>query len=1250
MADHTLLKASALPYLENQISSQVGALGTSLTNNLNNGRIWHTSDSNLANQTPPAGTDQVSVATNAGHITWRRMASPPGTPDPAIHVQTADGLWWYLSEDTAAIKARLTLAESSPFALNVGSPSGQAIPASRAMALTHVNGAQIWEVTAAPSDGIELDDLKQSSDGRWWLRVLDTRQSEFRTPRLFSSREDAATLLGANPPPAQVHRVFSVEGDRLNVRSRAEPNNDPLFPGTPYWGVEYSLHLGGSAAHPMIVGEPDTFAKLKADYGVAADMEVNWQVSDTGDGAQGWSVVGSGDTYTVPEGLLGRYLRFRTRGPATNMGWAISNVIGPIVAGAQTGTPLDIVSSVRGYGASRRRTPRLHASLPEFHDLRDGAGAAPPLDLYRDYSLTVGTEWLGQVTAPLPVAACNLLTTYTPPENVIHPCVVETFSEFCGWRYICAITAYPTGPSLEDPFVYGSNDRVNWTFLGGAPQPLAMKPAVTGAYNSDTFITHDPRTGELIVGWRLYQPRSEGDTSEANSDVVLMCRTTRNGYAWSEPREIMRIAADQQIMLAPTVIFDPATGVWHMWVINRPVMHHWTAPSLYGPWTLDGATTDLSGFTTPHHQEVKWIGDKLGCLLFDRGNGQLYFGVFEDGSWTQIAWNMTGVLNPRPASLYKASFVPIIDAGASTVAMDIWWTEGAAGPAGGTSTGHGRRLQYGRTNAAPVTIQVQPSETEAAIQIAAGVRAEIDAPYESVARDQGDEQVAWWAWDDDDHAMLGWSATGLRAHLDDWTVADAVPRALSMPDLEVDAATDEGAGVRVLERDEGDRALRVMRADGQDMIMSEEFTRREIQKAVGLGLLDPHGNALSTTAWQAISVNGQSLSVGGPWSGSAVTMAEFMARVDPTHALMLTGTVRGDAVPITTLDMPRSQGYNTSVPATGVAAATPSTSVVSAAAPLAYIVNAYRRDLGLPMVPIITQCHGVSGITIEDLDPDPETGSGSTTAWGNLEYWYQQVVAQAATQGKTLTVPWHDWVHGTSAQSYPAGQYEAALWRYQRDMRALLASLGAEGPALFIMSQPAGNANTTHASANWFVCDEMLAFCEAGGGVMATPEYAYQIADNNVHPDAYWTIQFQEVKGRAIAEVEAGRPWTIHRPKARVTGSQIVLDFDSLRPGEYLVLHDPARYGGEGIDAYAGFEALGAAITGMQIRGRQVILDCDAAPTGVRYAMQKQNVTGFAGNMWTAHRGLLRTSDVWPSKLLPGVDLYRWVPSFTLTF
>ena len=328
---------------------------------------------------------------------------------------------------------------------------------------------------------------------------------------------------------------------------------------------------------------------------------------------------------------------------------------------------------------------------------------AAPLDLYRQSAASPGIGWLGNVAAPLPSTAATMLTTYPPTENVIHPCMVELPEPLLGFRYISAITAFPNGPALEDPFVYGSNDRENWMFLGSTPQPLDVKAKTTGAYNSDTFITHDPATGDLIVGYRAYVPRDNTSTAGENSDVIIYIRRTKDGNTWTPREEIFRIQASVNIMMSPTFIYDPVGGLWHMWTIYRPNMHHWTAPSISGPWTQDTATVSIASFNVPQHHEVKWVGNRLVCLLYSRGNGNLYFGVFDDGSWTNITWSQIGVVSPRPASLYKASFLPVWSPDNQSVAFDVWWTYGAAGPAGGADNGLGRRLQYARTNSVAVS-------------------------------------------------------------------------------------------------------------------------------------------------------------------------------------------------------------------------------------------------------------------------------------------------------------------------------------------------------------------------------------------------------------------------------------------------------------------------------------------------------------------------------------------------------------------
>lgn len=80
------------------------------------------------------------------------------------------------------------------------------------------------------------------------------------------------------------------------------------------------------------------------------------------------------------------------------------------------------------------------------------------------------------------------------------------------------------------------------------------------------------------------------------------------------------------------------------------------------------------------------------------------------------------------------------------------------------------------------------------------------------------------------------------------------------------------------------------------------------------------------------------------------------------------------------------------------------------------------------------------------------------------------------------------------------------------------------------MTQSGGDADTVGDS--WAVCDDQLDICEAGGAVLATPLYWYEIIDYNVHPDAEGITLFGQTFAWAMAEVEAGRRWTISRPRA----------------------------------------------------------------------------------------------------------------------
>ncbi|MEQ3642219.1 MAG: hypothetical protein ABNH17_04865 [Paracoccus sp. (in: a-proteobacteria)] len=104
----------------------------------------------------------------------------------------------------------------------------------------------------------------------------------------------------------------------------------------------------------------------------------------------------------------------------------------------------------------------------------------------------------------------------------------------------------------------------------------------------------------------------------------------------------------------------------------------------------------------------------------------------------------------------------------------------------------------------------------------------------------------------------------------------------------------------------------------------------------------------------------------------------------------------------------------------------------------------------------------------------------------------------------------------------------------------------------------------------------------------------------------------------------------------------------ALRPDEALAAHQASPYGGRGIDAFLGVEVTGGGtITALALDGHDLHLTIDGPVTGVRYAMQRQNMR-VEGNAHPARRGLLRTTLSRPAVHLPGTMLHRWLPGFEI--
>lgn len=149
--------------------------------------------------------------------------------------------------------------------------------------------------------------------------------------------------------------------------------------------------------------------------------------------------------------------------------------------------------------------------------------------------------------------------------------------------------------------------------------------------------------------------------------------------------------------------------------------------------------------------------------------------------------------------------------------------------------------------------------------------------------------------------------------------------------------TIEGRVTRV---DAIGNAIEIMRNDGLDMHMSSQFWER------GAEILGASANDLSDTEIDIISVNGQSLTVVGDWT-ALVPQTAALERVG-NAALQLSGMYRADGVALNGCIGPLSAGYDETVPATGLEPAYPYGGRMGLPFAMATTLDDHRTDAGVP--------------------------------------------------------------------------------------------------------------------------------------------------------------------------------------------------------------------------------------------------------------------------------------------------------------
>ena len=219
--------------------------------------------------------------------------------------------------------------------------------------------------------------------------------------------------------------------------------------------------------------------------------------------------------------------------------------------------------------------------------------------------------WLPYVvpdSAPYNTPVHNSTPTYDGSGNTVHPDVIDFrtshgVAQWCGYRFWMAHTPYPNSSSVhENPSIIASNDGITWETPDGLNNPIYPRPA-TG-WNSDTDLTFDPVTSELVLIFRGY------DTADPFPHFTAR---SSDGVSW--PSIPTRMTFTRQEENASPALVRMADGTWGMWGIGYPsrTLRRWVAASPDGPWTGPVTCTGLT--TAAWHLDVCRIGSKLYAII-----------------------------------------------------------------------------------------------------------------------------------------------------------------------------------------------------------------------------------------------------------------------------------------------------------------------------------------------------------------------------------------------------------------------------------------------------------------------------------------------------------------------------------------------------------------------------------------------------------------------------------------------------------
>lgn len=248
---------------------------------------------------------------------------------------------------------------------------------------------------------------------------------------------------------------------------------------------------------------------------------------------------------------------------------------------------------------------------------------------------------------------------YNFEDETIHPAVMKFENGFRGYKYWLTVAGYPIthyggeAADYENPYLFGSNDGINWVLPAGNLNPVIPKPTPETEFNSDPMAIYD--NGYFYVFTCHY----------IDGNQVVDYRRSADLITWSDVTRLT--VTNFEDKCSPSIIKVGSTFYLYsikIIGIDSRAAYRTSCATIEGDFgDAEGEAITITGFTGlqyPYHFEIFHIDSVYYMAVYEGNSATVWIGHSTDGL-TFTLFNGVRILTytAPETSLYKPSLVNV---------------------------------------------------------------------------------------------------------------------------------------------------------------------------------------------------------------------------------------------------------------------------------------------------------------------------------------------------------------------------------------------------------------------------------------------------------------------------------------------------------------------------------------------------------------------------------------------------------------